>query len=158
VNKGYAYDPKKYIDPFLPRFKTIISRKNSHTFIDRYAGDEQFMGQTVYYKNKKPVFGMNYYGAIVDKKFKPAEVYAFLKKALKAKSPYRGLDGFREGFFLYRNHYKERFAMIEGEERIYYKKNLIYILKYHAGKISVTRSIKQWSRNLLPSKSINIKF
>jgi hypothetical protein len=95
------------------------------------------------------------------KRFKAAEVFNFLKKALKAgKSPHRGLNGFGEEDWLYRNEYAEKRGFLEGEERIYYKEQLVYILIYNGGQISDKRTYLEWSKKLLnPSELVkNIKF
>ena len=152
---GYGGATIKYLDPFLPLFKLIYYRKGKYKVIDRYSGDENFIGQTVYYLNKNPKYGLNYYGLITKNRFKSRDVYAFLKRALIAgSSKYRGLDGYKEGSWLYKNKFAEKTGFVEGEEEIFYNKELIYILLYHGGKIAEHKSLKEFSKNLLKLKNI----
>lgn len=149
--KGYAASPQKFIDPFLPRFKVIVYRKGPYLVIDRYSGDEQYIGQTITLYRKRPVDGLNYYGTLLDRRFKASIVWGFLKKALRTgagKTPHRGLNGFKEGKWLYKNTYKEANGFVEGEEKIYYDKALLYRAVYHGGMIEDTRSYKEWSKGL----------
>ena len=160
--KGYGGNPQKFIDPFLPWFKVIFYRKGPYLVIDRYTGDEQYGGQTVTYFKKKPVSLLNYYGLILNKKFKTDIVNEIIKAALRAgvgKSLYRGLNNYRNNGFVYKNTYTEKRGLIEGEEKIYYQGKLIYLMVYRGGTIQDNRSYKRWSKNLLPSKKLKeIKF
>lgn len=152
--RGYSEAKIKYIDPLFQFFKVIYYKKGKYKVIDRYSGDENFIGQTIYFLNKKPAHGLNYYGIILDKKFKTKDVYTFLKKALiKGSSKYRGFDGYAENNWLYKNKYVEKRGFVEGEERIYFNKRLVYVLVYHGGKISESKSLKEFSKNLLPIKN-----
>ena len=147
--QGYGKTTIRYIDPLLPFFKVIYYKKGNYRVIDRYGGDENFIGQTIYYLNKKPKQGLNYYGIIIDRKFNTREVYAFLKKALiTGKSKYRGLNGYKEGKWLYKNKYTEERGFVEGEERIYFNKKLVYILVYTGGKITEHKSLKEFNKKL----------
>jgi hypothetical protein len=155
--KGYGGTKEKYEDFFLPRFKVIVYRKGPYVAVDRYAGDEKYIGESITLLRRKPVYGLNYYGAILDKKFKPGEVYAFLKKALVAgagKTVHRGLDGFKEADFLYMNKFSERRGFVEGKEAVFHKKKLIYTLLYHGGQIKDGRPYKKWKSKLLSPKKL----
>jgi hypothetical protein len=99
--KGYAGDPQKFFDPFLPWFKTLTYKKGPYLVIDRYSGEELNIGQAITFYRRRPIYGVNYYGLLVDygRKLGPRVVFDFLKKALRAgagKSWHRGLDGFKE--------------------------------------------------------------
>ncbi len=97
--RGYGGDPQKFVDPFLPRFKVIAYRKGEYLVIDRYGGDERYIGETITFYRKRPVCGLNYYGVLLDRRFKARVVWNFLKKALRAgagKTTHRGLNGFKE--------------------------------------------------------------
>lgn len=154
---GYGGATVKYADPFLPFFKVIIYKKGRYKVIDRYSGDENFIGQTIYYLNGEPKYGLNYYGLVIDKKFKTREVYAFLKKTLiVGSSKYRGLNGYKEDKWLYKNKYTEKRGFVEGEEKIYFNKKLIYILVYHGGKVNEHKSLKEFNKNLLSIKKYGL--
>ncbi|MFA7654047.1 MAG: DUF5680 domain-containing protein [Candidatus Magasanikbacteria bacterium] len=152
--KGYGSNPKKYLDPFLPRFKVIHYKKGKYQIVDRYTGQEQNIGQAIYYYHRQPVYGVNYYGIVVRKKPKAEVIFDFLKEALRAgsgKSIHRGLDGYKNSYWLYKNKFSERRGFVEGEEKIFYKGKLVYIQVYHGGLITDLRSYQDWSKKLLSS-------
>lgn len=157
--KGYGGSPQKFLDPFLPWFKVITYRKGPYVVIDRYSGEELNMGQTITFYRKHPIYGVNYYGILVGagRKLGPKVVFDFLKKALRAgagKTTHRGLDGFRENKFLYRNRFTKKRGFVEGEEKIFYENNLVYMQVYHGGLIEDTRHYKEWSKKLLSSTEL----
>ena len=152
--KGYGGNPKKYVDPFLPRFKVIYYRKGKYKVVDRYTGQEQNIGQAIYYYQKQPVYGLNYYGTITASKPKAEIIFDFLKEALRAgfgKSVHRGPSKYKNKEWLYSNRFSEKRKFVEGEEKIYYKGKLVYIQVYHGGVINDLRSYKEWMKNLLPA-------
>lgn len=154
--KGYGNDPQKFIDPLLPWFKIITYKKGLYFVIDRYSGEEVYIGETVTFYRKRPIYGLNYYGILIDRKFKAQIVWKFLKKALRADlntAPHRGLNGFTENKWLYTNTFTETRGFIQGEEQIFYNDSLIYTLVYHGGIIEDSRSYKKWSEKLLTLKN-----
>lgn len=158
--KGYGGNPEKYVDPFLPRFKAIYYRKGNYKIIDRYTGQEQNIGQAIYYYRKQPVYGLNYYGIVTVRRPKADIIFDFLKEALRAgsgKSVHRGLDGYRKNHWLYRNKSSEKRGFVEGEEKIYYKGRMVYIQVYHGGAVGDLRSHKEWLKNLLPANTLKRK-
>lgn len=161
--KGYGGSSQKFIDPFLPRFKVITYKKGPYLVVDRYTGEEQNIGQAITFYRKRPVYGMNYYGFLQSRKFKARVVYRFLKKALRAgagTSVHRGLNGYKDDGFVYKNSYKEIKGFVDGEETIFYKGKLIYIQVYHGGMIEDSRTYQEWSRKLLSTNCLRkeIKF
>lgn len=155
--KGYGGASEKFIDPFLSWFKVITYKKGAYLVIDRYTGAELNIGQAVTFYRKKPIYGINYYGILLDKKLKAKIVFDFLKKALRAaagKSDHRGLDGFKEDGYLYENKFTEKRGFVEGEERIFYNHKLIYIQVYHGGMLEDARSYREWSRKLNSSEEL----
>jgi hypothetical protein len=160
--KGYGGDPQKFLDPFLPWFKVITYKKGPYLVVDRYSGEELNMGQAITFYRKRPIYGVNYYGILVGqgRKLGPKRVFDFLKKALRAgagKTTHRGLDGFRENKFLYKNHFTEKRGFLEGEEKIFYGNKLVYIQVYHGGLIEDTRNYKDWSKKLSPATELKSK-
>lgn len=161
-NKGYAGDPQKFIDPLFPWFKTITYKKGQYLLVDRYSGDEAYVGQTITFFKKQPIYSLNYYGILVGEGWKMGTdpIYDFLKKALRVgpgKNIHRGLDGFKEGNFLYKNNSSEKRGLLEGEEKIFYKNKLVYICLYHGGVIEDSRTYKRWGRKLLPANLLKKK-
>jgi len=155
--KGYGGNPEKYVDPFLSRFRAIYYRKGNYKVIDRYTGQEQNIGQAIYYYRKQPVYGLNYYGIVTVQKPRADTIFDFLKEALRAgsgKSVHRGLDGFKKKDWIYRNKYSEKRGFVEGEEKIYYKREMVYIQVYHGGAVGDLRSHKEWLKNLLPANAL----
>jgi len=151
--KGYGGSLKKFVDPLMPRFRLITYKKGPYLVVDRYSGDEQFIGQSITFYKKRPVLGSNYYGKILDNKLKTDYVYDFLKEALRSgKSLQRGLDGYRKGKFLYKNKYTEKDGFVIGEEKIFLNNKQIYFLVYHEGFIEDRRSLDRWKKNLLTEK------
>lgn len=158
--EGYGGSRKKYIDPFLPRFKVIYYTKGGYRVVDRYTGQEQNIGQAIYFYNKLPVYGLNYYGIVTTGKLKAGIIFDFLKEALRAgagKSAHRGLNGYKKNEWLYHNKFTEKRGFAEGEEKIYYRKKLVYIQVYHGGAITDQRSYKKWVRHLLPAQELKLK-
>ncbi|MFH1866815.1 MAG: DUF5680 domain-containing protein [Patescibacteria group bacterium] len=161
LNKGgYGTARVKYKDPFLSWFKVIVYKKDKYIVVDRYSGDQKFIGQSIYFKNKKPIFGFNYYGRIMVKEFlaKTDKLFDFLKKALRAGvgEKFRGKNGFSESGFKYYNKYKESSGFLTGEEIIKYHQKTVYRLIYQGGSVEDRRNYKQWSRKLLsPTKLQN---
>jgi len=160
--KGYGGNPKKFFDPFLPWFKTLTYRKGPYLVIDRYSGDELNIGQAITFYHRRPIYGINYYGIVVGhgRNLGSQIIFDFLKKALRAgkgKTTHRGLNGFRENKFLYKNRFTEKRNFIEGEENIFYNNKLVYIQVYHGGLIEDNRNFKGWSKNLLSSTKLKKK-
>lgn len=162
--KGYAGNPQKFFDPFLQRFKVIVYRKGSYLVIDRYSGDEEYIGQAITFYRKRPIYGLNYYGKLMGREERDVRaVYEFLKHALRAgagKSRHRGLNGFNEAKWLYKNTYKETRGFVEGEECIFYGKKIVYRGVYHGGAIEDSRGFKEWARKMLPVSELKkaVKF
>jgi hypothetical protein len=155
--KGYGGSPLKYIDPLLPWFKLITYRKGPFLVVDRYTGEEFNIGQAITFFRKRPMYGTNYYGILIDNKLKVKIVFSFLKKALLAgagKSTHRGLDGYKENSFRYSNKFTEKRGFTEGEEKIFNNNKLVYIQVYHGGIIRDSRTRKDWMKNLLRSKNL----
>ena len=155
--EGYGGSRRKYVDPFLPRFKVIYYVKGGYQVIDRYTGEDQNIGQAIYFYHKRPIYGLNYYGIMTTRTSKAELVFDFLKEALRAgagKSVHRGLDGYKRNEWRYRNKFTEKRGFVEGEENIYYKKKLVYIQVYHGGAILDPRSYKRWGQRLLPVREL----
>jgi len=71
---------------------------------------------------------------------------------------YRGLDGYKEGSWLYKNKFAEKNGLCRRRREIFYNKELIYIfIKYHGGKIAEHKSLKEFSKILIELKISGIK-
>ena len=149
--RGYVYQSSKTKtkDPYLPNFKKIEYSIGDYRFVDRYTGGERFAGEEVIFYLDMPLYISNYFGYIMEDSFDLKVVYDFLSKALTAghgKGLFRGLDGFEEGHFKYRNNIKGDLQLAIGDEEILHKNKRIYILYYHGGIIRDSR--KEWDWNL----------
>jgi len=123
--------------------KVILDKSKEFEFIegvfkyrDRYFGLNPFVGEEIVWQGEKVVWSMNYYGEIVSEIISAKNVYQFLQKALKKiteNKPFRGPDNFKMDGFKYVNEIKGTVKKFGGEEKIFYKKRLIYKLIYHGG-------------------------
>jgi len=124
----------------LPDGSKELEYKEELFFVrDRYFGSNPFGGEEVVFYRQQPVWLMNYYGKVIAESASIKEVYSFLKEALKKvpqDKPYRGPDNFKSGNFKYSNKVEGAVEKFIGEEKIYYKKELVYVAKYHGGLIS----------------------
>jgi len=105
---------------------------------DRYFGFDPFIGQEIVWQNGKIIWGMNYYGKVVSEVIPVKQIYQFLKEVLKKvleNKPFRGPDNFKQGDFEYFNKVEGVVENFQGEEAIFYKKQLVYKLNYHGGLV-----------------------
>jgi hypothetical protein len=52
-----------------------------------------------------------------------------------AERPFRGPGEYREGDFLYQDKSTGSVDQFSGEEKIFFQDRMIYVLKYHGGKV-----------------------
>jgi hypothetical protein len=106
---------------------------------DTYFGNKNFIGEEVVYEKDSPVWGVNYFGFIIDRKFSADQVYGFLKKALLQEYndiiPVRGPKSFKESDFEYMNVVDGDLRCFTGKEEILFKGKIIYRAFYHGGLI-----------------------
>jgi len=97
------------------------------------------MGEEIVYEAGKPVWGMNYYGHVLDKDIPTNDAYAILRPALMQEYddilPVRGPKEYVEGNSRYTNQAEGTLERFTGEERIYVSDELVYICSYHGGVI-----------------------
>ena len=118
--------------------KKITYRKNNFYYRDIYYGFNPFIGEEIVFDREKPIWAMNYRGQIIREPIPAKEIYFFLRRALKRVNkgkPFRGPSNFRFGDFEYLNNVKGKLEKFIGEEKIFYKKELVYKLDYHGGFI-----------------------
>ncbi len=109
------------------------------TYHDTYFGARDFLGEEIVYKTEKPVWGMNYYGYVLDPSAPTKNVYAILRNALMQEYddilPVRGPREYVEEAGKYENQVDGTLDRFLGEERIYSDGKLIYRCWYHGGSI-----------------------
>lgn len=106
---------------------------------DTYFGARDFMGEEIVYKNKKPVWGTNYFGFILSDQLTEKEVYDFLREALMQGYsdiiPVRGPREFSDGKWTYRFTVKGGLENFLGEEEIFLDNEVVYRAYIHGGFI-----------------------
>lgn len=134
----YASKRETGEDILIDGGKELRFKENEFLYIDKYFGFNPFIGEEIVFENEKIVWGMNYYGKIIQKVIPEKEVYQFLKEALKKvseKNPFRGCSEFKSGFLKYQNKFKGDIKKFQGEETIYFKGKIIYRLNFHGGLV-----------------------
>ena len=119
--------------------KELVYKENGWKYRDRYFGFNHFIGEEIIWENGVVVWGMNYYGRIVDRKAFPKDIYEFLKKALrqvKKDRPFRGPKEFNDGMFSYKDESRGKVDSFEGVEMIYWSGKKVYELRYHGGLVN----------------------
>lgn len=118
--------------------KELIFSQKPWVYRDRYFGTTNFIGEEIVFENKKAIWGMNYHGAILDRKISDDEFAPFLKKALgrvEQKMPFRGPKIVKEKNKKYKNLASGDIDDFHGKEEIYYGRKNVYELYYHGGFI-----------------------
>lgn len=115
------------------------SEKGNLIYHDTYFGGRDFIGEEVVYKDGVPVWGMNYYGYVLDQSQSEKEVYDFLRKALMQEYddviPVRGAKNYKEDGWEYHNAPDGTLERFTGVETIYRDNKLVYRADYHGGLI-----------------------
>jgi len=107
--------------------------EGSFKYRDRYFGYNPFIGQEIVFQNRRPVWGMNYYGKIISEFILPQQIYQFLKEALRKATEdklFRGPEIYNKEDFEYNNEIEGTLAKFTGYEQIFYKKQKVYQLNY----------------------------
>lgn len=130
--------------------KVSSSRVGSHdyeysdgnmTYHDTYFGGTNFMGEEVVYEqDETPIWGMNYYGVILDESLSEEAMDKALRPALMqvgsdSTIPVRGPKEYDNGEYKYIFDVTGDLTRFNGEETIYKNNHKIYVLKCHGGKI-----------------------
>lgn len=119
--------------------KELVYKEGEWKYRDRYFGSNRFIGEEVVWQNGEIIWAMNYYGGITTSKVSVKNVYEFLKKALKQVKkdrPFRGPLEFIEGDWAYYDKSDGMIDCFDGCERILYKKEPVYELKYCGGVVN----------------------
>lgn len=109
------------------------------TYHDTYFGARDFIGEEVVYKAGVPVWGMNYYGHVLNPDVSTKDAYTILRPALMQEYddilPVRGPKEFVLENSRYTNKVEGTLDRFSGEENIYLNGELIYRCWYHGGNI-----------------------
>src|SRR5258708_36066931 len=102
------------------------------TYHDTFFGDRDFIGEEIVYKNRKPVWGANYFGFIMADEAGENELYDFLRKALMQEhhepTPVRGPARFSEGRWSYQFAAKGDVANFTWDEETSLGRSAVYRL------------------------------
>lgn len=135
----YAKEGEKGEKKLEDGTREFTYEKGEFRYYDRYFGLNPFIGQEVVWENNKVIRVMNYWGLVYSDIVSPAEIYAFLRKALSRSDsmvPLRGPDEFEEGDFSYRlvggGMIEKYFQKVE---MILYKGERVYEGHCHGGLI-----------------------
>ena len=128
--------PKKLEDGF----EEFEYAEGDYSYRDRYYARDPnpFGGQEVVWKDKKPIWIMNYYGFVISEKIPNKEIYPFLRKAMSLvneKTPFRGPTTLKEGKFKYVNNVSGNVNKFKGTEKILFNGKEVYQLDYHGGTL-----------------------
>jgi hypothetical protein len=119
--------------------KELSFFEETFRYRDRYYGFNPFSGEEVVWQKGKIIWSMNYYGKIEPSELSDKEVYAFLQDALRrveSERPFRGPERFESGDLIYVNDVIGDVSEFVGTERILFKGEEIYRLRYHGGIIA----------------------
>jgi hypothetical protein len=119
------------------RMKEYIFNDGNLKYIDRYRGHEKFNGEENVLQNNKIIWKMKYEGKILSNKISTDDIYSFLRKALRKitnNNPFRGPTELIDKEYKYVNNIKGDIEKFSGEEKIFYKNELVYSLIY-SGKV-----------------------
>ena len=106
--------------------------KGSYVYHDTYVGGEQFAGEEAIWKNGKSVYAMNYLGRVLSNSFSGN----FLKEVLRNADhnmPYRGLEYYQSGEYLYKCKVSGDFSWFQGYEEIFCRGEKVYECFFHGG-------------------------
>lgn len=140
ANKStYANKDAPKATPTRLRSEDYHFEQDSLIYHDTYFGGRDFIGEEVVYENRKPVWGMNYYGYVLNPSTSEKEVYDFLRKALMQEYsnviPVRGAGSYVEGVWKYTNKPVGDLGRFTGVEEIYKNRELLYRADYHGGYV-----------------------
>ncbi|MFC1879637.1 DUF5680 domain-containing protein [Chloroflexota bacterium] len=118
--------------------KELNYREGAYCYRDRYFGFDPFIGQEIVWHDGRPVWAMNYIGMVGDKSAPAGKIYHFLQKALRKVEParpFRGPYHYQSGDFEYFDEHQGDLSFFKGAEWITIKKQEVYRLEYHGGKM-----------------------
>jgi hypothetical protein len=137
--KKYAYSSgKAYSQSKIAETKEFIFEDKKLKYMDIYSGSVFFIGQEKVVDNNIPIWGMAYYGGILDDSYSTIEVYNFLRSALKDMPedlPLRGKELFSNNGFTYKNATEGDMGHYIGYENIEHGGDTVYELHYSGGYI-----------------------
>ncbi len=129
----YASGGESKAKTFFDGTKEYIFNEGDLKYVDKYKGHEKFNGEENVFENNKIIWRMKYKGKILSDKISADDIYLFLRKALKKiykDNSFRGPKKLISKEYKYINNIKGDIEKFSGEEKIFYKDELIYSLIY----------------------------
>jgi len=118
----------------------LTFRDAKYVYRDRYYGVNPFAGEEIVWQDGRTVWAMNYHGGVTDDAILPADVYLFLRSALRnveAARPFRGGPReFSDGLYTYRDQNTGDLDRFSGREAISFQGREVYSLHYHGGSLA----------------------
>lgn len=134
----YAGGGKKLLSYRLGS-KDLQFAEGDWAYHDSYLGETDFIGQEMVYYQRKPVWGMNYFGVILkpDKITSPQAGEMIKQSLLRLYAEGRFLGRFehRDGSLTYIDVNEGDVSSFRGKEHIYRDSEVVYELVYHGGFI-----------------------
>lgn len=112
--------------------------ENGYEYVDHYWGDRAFAGTEAVSLDGEPIWTMAYHGRVLTSIPEPADIFVFLRKALRSAaedSPLRGPEYITDGNWSYENEYDGDTDEFTGTESIFYKGTRCFRLRYLGGRI-----------------------
>ena len=122
------------VEPFRFDSHDFKYCKGDYAYYDTYLGGEQFAGEEAVFKCGKAIYAMNYLGRVLDERFSGN----FLKECLRNADfshPFRGLEYYKSGEYVYKNHTNGNINWFLGNEEIFCGETKVYECFYHGGLI-----------------------
>jgi hypothetical protein len=140
ANKStYANKDAPKVAALRPRSEDYHFEKDGLTYHDTYFGGRDFMGEEIVYEGERPVWGMNYFGFMLDKNLAEREVYSFLRLTMMQEYddviPVRGPGVFIMEDKTYRLQITGDLANFSGTEEILFNDIVVYRCYLHGGMI-----------------------
>ena len=141
ANKAtYANKSATKADSLRPSSYDYHFEQDDLTRHDTYFGARDFIGEEIVYQKEVPIWGMNYYGHVLNPDISTKDAYTILRPALMQEYsddilPVRGPREYVLENSRYTNRVEGTLDRFSGEEHIYLNGELIYRCWYHGGTI-----------------------
>lgn len=134
----YAGDGPKLL-PYRLGAHDLQYTEGDWAYHDSYFGESDFIGQEIVYYERRPVWGMNYFGIILrPDKITAAQAGAMIKRSLTRlyqEGRFLGEFAHQEGALRYVDHNEGDVRSFHGREQISTDDEIVYELIYHGGLV-----------------------
>jgi hypothetical protein len=130
-----AWENSKVFDEI---FSERVFEQDGYVYMQRYFGTYPCVGGEVVFYEDRPIWAMNYYGEMIDRKISFKEVYDFLGNAFAQvfdQFTCRGPRLYAAGRFVYVNHMDGGLERFKGKETVTLNGEKVFRLDYHGGLI-----------------------